>query len=261
LSVADKAARALARRFLRELGKRGARLVVRRITRVALKELAEGLLPKVEQHILEHAEEVVAKATHTVFKAGLGKDQILALIKETIKKGGAPVLSEMSESGAFAFVIEKEFSQEIGSAGQKILRVVVDREGRVVTAFAVNKLLERVAIKGLLVSAQLAVVIFMLSILEAEAEAAESDTRRRYKRIADDQSWFETGLEWLGPFGLFESTLIGLEPNFDQIAARTNLALMAAAKELNRPLTAEEQAVIRQAIYDVWADAVITGRP
>ena len=66
-------AQALARRFIREFGKRGARQVVRRIAATALREMADRLLPKVEKHILEHAEEVVGKATHTVFRAGLGK--------------------------------------------------------------------------------------------------------------------------------------------------------------------------------------------
>lgn len=258
MSLPDQAARALARRFIRELGKRGARLAERKISRQALKRLADGLFPKVEKHILEHAEEVVGKATHSLFRPGMTKDQILALIKDTVKTGGKPVLSEMSESGAFAWVIEKEFGAAIGAAGQKILRVVVDREGRVVTAFVVKDLIKRIAVRGLLVSAQLAVMVFMLTILDEEAQAAEEDTKRRYRRIEDEKSWFETTLEWVGPFGIFDSTLIGLDPNFTKLRARTDRALVEAERELNRSLTGEEVALIRQFIYDIWDESTRT---
>ena len=100
MSGPSRLAQALAKRFVRELGKRGAKLAVRRIARKALKELAEGLPSQVEKHVLQHAGEVMDKVSHTVFKAGLGKNEILALIKETVKTGGHAVLSELSEGVA-----------------------------------------------------------------------------------------------------------------------------------------------------------------
>jgi hypothetical protein len=58
------------------------------------------------------------------------KEKLLDLIKDTVKTGGKPVLSEMSENGKFAWVIEKEFKDAIGEKGQKILRLVIDKEGK-----------------------------------------------------------------------------------------------------------------------------------
>jgi RHS repeat-associated protein len=252
--VAVAAGRALARRFFTELGEKGARMAARRIGRVALRELAEGLLPKVEKHILEHTEEVAGKAVHNLFKSGIGKEEVLTLIKETVKEGGSAVLSQ-SESGGIAFVIEKTFTKEVGSAGQKVLRVVVDKEGKVITAFPVDALLRRIAIRGIQVSAQLAVATFLLTQYEEEAKAAEADTSARVKRIQDSKSWVETGLEWIGPFGIFESSPIGLEPNFSKIGARTAAAVSGAEKELGRPLTAEERGMIQQDIYNIWSEA------
>jgi hypothetical protein len=36
----------------------------------------------------------------------------------------------------------------VGAAGEKVVRVVVDKEGRVITAFPVKSIIERVAIRG-----------------------------------------------------------------------------------------------------------------
>jgi RHS repeat-associated protein len=96
------AARALAKRFFREMGERGARLAARRISRVVLRELAEGLLPKVEKHIMEHTEQVLEKVTHTLFKSGTTKEGILTLIKDTVKTGGHAVLSQSENGGLVA---------------------------------------------------------------------------------------------------------------------------------------------------------------
>jgi RHS repeat-associated protein len=68
--AATMAAKALAKRFFREMGEKLGRLAARRVASVALKELAEGLTEKVERHILEHTEEVAEKATHSLFKSG-----------------------------------------------------------------------------------------------------------------------------------------------------------------------------------------------
>jgi RHS repeat-associated protein len=254
--AATVAAKALAQRFFRELGEKGAKLATRKIGRVALKELAEGLLPKVEKHILEHADEAVGKATHTLFQSGMSKETLLALIKDTIKTGGKPVLSEMSESGKFAWIIEKEFKDKIGEKGQKILRVVVDKEGKLVTAFPVDKLIKRVAIKGIQVSGQLAAVAFLTTLYEKEAQAADADTAARYKAVEDNKSWLETTLEWIGPFGLLDSSSIGLEPNFNQIGARTTDAISDAERELGRELTSDEAELIQKDIYNIWVESL-----
>ena len=249
------AAKALAKRFFAELGLKLGRLAARKVAKVALQELAEGLAAKVEKHILEHTEEVVEKAVNTLFKKSLGKEAILDLIKETIKSGGAPVLSEMSENGKLAWVFEKEFKDEVGVGGQKVLRVVVDKEGKVVTAFAVDSLIKRIAIKGIQVSAELATVAFLTTLYEKEAKAADENTAVRYKRFEESQSTLETVLEWVVPLGLAESSPIALELDFAQISAHSQAAIAEAEHELGRKLDPEEEQLIRQDIYNIWAES------
>jgi hypothetical protein len=219
-----------------------------------LRELAVGLSQKVEKHILEHTEEVLGKASHSLFKSGLGKEGVLTLLKDTVKTGGKAVLSQ-SEGGGLAWVIEKSFSEDVGAAGEKVLRVVVDKEGKVITAFPVKSLLKRVAIQGIQVSAQLAVVAILLTQYEGESQAAEADTAERYKKQEANKSSLETALEWLDPTGLFESSPIALEPNFNKIRERTSEALNQAQTQLGRPLTSDETETIRQDIYNIWSEA------
>jgi hypothetical protein len=257
--AAAAAAKALARRFVREFGKRGAQLITRRVGRAALRELAEGLPAKIEAHILEHADEVLGKAKHTLLKSGITKEELLRLIRETVQKGGKPILSEMSESGQLAWVFEREFKDAVGEKGQKILRVVVDKAGRIVTTFPVDNLLKRLSIRGILVSGQLAAFAFLTILLESEAQAAVADITARRKAFEDSKTWFETGLEWIGPFGIFESSPIGLEPNFDEIRRRTALAIAEATKSLERNLSKEESEVIGREIYNVWQEALFVG--
>jgi hypothetical protein len=90
---------------------------------------------------------------------------------------------------------------------------------------------------------------------EEEAKAAEADTAARYKRIEESKSVLETAIEWLDPIGIFESSLIALEPNFAQIHARQAAAINAAEQELGRSLSQEERDAIQQDIYNIWAEA------
>jgi RHS repeat-associated protein len=252
--VALTAAKALARRLFKELGQDLAKAVTKRIGREAVKRLAEDVSQKALKHALEHTGEVSEKVVHTLFKKGLGKAEIVELIKTTLKKGNAAVLSEISENGKLAFVIEKEFSEQIGSkVEQKILRVVVDKEGNLVTAFPVSKLLQRVSIKGIQVSAQLAAVAAVIAFYESEANAAQKDAEARRKK-AEERNALETVLEWVVPFGLAESSNIAIEPNFSAIRAHTDTAIKEVEAELGRELSAEEKQQIGSDIYQIWVD-------
>jgi len=197
---------------------------------------------------------VAGKAAHSLFKSGATKEGVLTLIKDTVRAGNKAVLSR-AENGGMAWVIEKTFSEEVGQAGEKVIRVVVDKEGRIITAYPVKSLLERVAIKGILVSAQLAVVAILLTHYEEEAKAAEEDTAARYKHLEESKSGLETAIEWLDPIGIFESSTIALEPNFNQIRAHQAAALNQAEQELGRSLSQEERNAISQDIYNIWAEA------
>jgi hypothetical protein len=204
---------------------------------------------------MEHGEEVAGKAIHTMFKSSIGKEEMVALVKQTIEKGGKPVLSEMSENGKLAWVFEKEFKEQIGENGQKILRVVVDKDGKVVSAFPVNSFIKRISTRGILVSAQLATVAVLTTLFESESQAAEADTAARYRALEKSKTKLETTLEWIVPFGLAESSPIALEPNFSAIALRTQAIITQTATDLGRDLTAEEKTEISREVYSIWADA------
>ncbi|XXS87710.1 hypothetical protein WMF28_31315 [Sorangium sp. So ce590] len=104
-------------------------------------------------------------------------------------------------------------------------------------------------------SAQIAAAALLATLYENEAQAADLDTATRYKSAEDEKSWFETALEWAGPFGLLESIPVGLGPNFSKIQDRSAAVISEAENELGRGLTSEEAGVIRQDIYSIWADS------
>lgn len=62
-------------------------------------------------------------------------------------------------------------------------------------------------------------------------------------------------LEWAGPFGLLELSPIGLGPNFSKIQERSAAVISEAEKELGRSLSSEEAGMIRQDVYNIWADS------
>jgi len=255
---AGRIARAASVRVARLFAERGERRAVEAFSRIpqrTLVNLAGELPARVEAHILEHTREIVGKASHTQFARGTSIEKIVELATTTVRSGARPMLS-VADNGALAFVFEHEFPRAIGKDGEKILRVVVDAEGRVVTAFPVEaaKRLASVTVRGISVAAKLAVPLFVSGLAEREAHAATEDARAARAK-ANETSWIENALAFLGPYGILESSPIALEPNFAAISRRAHAALDEAQKSLGRAATADEGRAIRQCIYDIWAKA------
>jgi len=261
-AAARKAAGELARRaaakvtrFFAENGQRQALLALSRIPQRTLAGLGKALPAKVEAHILEHTREIAGKPAHSLFQNGTSIDRITDLVRAALRSGARPILS-ISDNGALAFVVEKEFSNAIGAKGEKGLRLVVDLEGHIVTAFpfALEKKLATLTIRGVTVAASIAPLVFLSALAEAEADEATADADRR-STGAQRSTWTEKVLEFVGPYGIFESSPIAIEPNFIAIKGRTDAALAEARTSLGRELTPDEDQAIRQCVYDVWADA------
>lgn len=257
-ATAGKIARAASGRvgrFFAEKGERQALQAFSRVPQRTLTSLAKTLPARVEAHVLEHTREIVGKPSHTRFLPGMSIEKIADLATTAVRSGARPVLS-VSDNGALAFVFEHEFPDAIGMGGEKLLRVVVDTEGRLVTTFPVDaaKKLAAVSVRGIPVAAGVASAFFVSALAESEAEAATADAVARSAK-ANDASWTERALEFLGPYGIFESSPIAIEPNFVAIRARSQAALEEARKSLGREPTAEERQAIEQCIYNVWADA------
>lgn len=243
-------------RLFAEVGERKAALAFAHVPKRTLTHLAKELPARTEAHILEHTREIIGKPTHTLFSEGTNITEIVDLVRTTIRSGARPILS-VSDNGALAFVFEKEFPKVIGRLKEKTLRVVVDLEGRIVTAFPVafEKKLVPLSIRGISVSASVAPVFFLNALAEEESALAEKDTERR--SAAQSDTWTERVLEFIGPYGLLESSPIAMDPNFRAIRERTAAALDEARASFGRELTPPEQAMIRRCVYNVWADAAL----
>ena len=247
------AASAKVARLFAENGQRQAAMAFSRVPQRTLVHLSETLPKRTEAHILEHTREIVGKPKHTLFNEGTQMPQIVDMMLTTVRSGARPMLS-VSDNNALAFVFEKEFPHAIGTKGERILRVVVDQEGRAVTAFPVQNGLKAMSIRGITVVASLAPVAFVSALAESEREAATADAA---KRSADAQKsgWTEKILSFVGPYGIFDSSPIAIGPNFSEITKRTQAAWAEARASLGRELTTEEQSAIRQCVYDAWASA------
>ncbi len=112
---------------------------------------------QVSKHVAKHGRNIAGKAVHSVFKnpnkikslVTKAADDALALAKansgkaadEVIEGGGVRMARQTTGTpGKFRWVIEKEFKNAIGTKGEKILKIIVDESGRIVTAYPVERL-------------------------------------------------------------------------------------------------------------------------
>ncbi|HVV16447.1 MAG TPA: DUF4157 domain-containing protein [Polyangia bacterium] len=128
------------------------------IMRRAMSWLEKRSAKAISKHIAAHATRNFSKAIHGVFRS---IDKIRPLIGKTLEEGAALAERFAQSSGAeaieqagvkvtrqttgtpgkFRWLIQKQFSKEIGTKGETVLRVVLDTSGRLVTAFPADKLL------------------------------------------------------------------------------------------------------------------------
>jgi RHS repeat-associated protein len=245
-----KAAQKLGGRFFREWGtKQGTRLV-KKGADIAAKRLAKhGIVPDVAKHIADHFKEIPGKVVNSIFTKEYRKtEKIAGLIEETLTKAGRSPLLSRADNGALVWVFEKDFGKAIGKKGDEALsklRVVVDMEGRLVTAFPVDNFLESVAVRGLRVSAKLATALVLLeTVYEGEAEAA-TETKRKFDERNEETAWWEWVLPW-------DVSRLGYEPNFHTIRDRADKAVEKIEKETGVGLSAEEKQQIRKDVEQIW---------
>lgn len=253
-----RAAGAKVARLFAEKGERGARTAVANVQHRALLNVSRTIPARVQAHVLEHTREIVGKPTHTLFREGMSMGEIQTLVRTVVAQRPQPVLS-VSSNGALAFVFEKELPAVIGRSGEKLLRVVVNLEGRLVTAFPVGagSALRSLTVRGLAVAATVAPVLFMNALAESESELAVADAERRSAQAKT--SLFEDAVGLLSPYGVCESTTLGIEPNFGAIRSRSKAALDEARSTLGRELMPDEQHAITQIVTQTWTEAAVGG--
>jgi RHS repeat-associated protein len=256
--VISKAAQALAKKFSDRFEKAAASEAIKIMRQKAIETLEKEGIKAINHgldHLLPEAALSTEKITHTVLKKGMTKETFLELIKTTLKEGGYPVLSREAK-GKFRFVIEKEFKEAIGEEGQKILKVVIDEEGRPITAYAISTFTKKAKVGGIIVEASIAAFIGVLvAIGEKQANAAQSDAAKR-QAIADKNLLSETIIEWFPiPYIDISSSPIAIEPNFSRMREEQQKAVHDVEESLQKTLSFEERQLVMKEVGQIWLDA------
>ena len=178
-----------------------ARTPVEKVLKFGAKWLSKRMIKTVSRHIARHGRMIAGRAIHSVFKSPKKIKQMLELtVKEAAELAGrnarAPAEQVLEEGGLriarqttgtpgkFRWMIQREFKEPIGTRGERILRVILDQSGRVVTAFPA----ERMAALGLSVGGAA-----LLQSRSAEAaEQLRTDAEQRAK-VAEEK---ESELQW-----------------------------------------------------------------
>jgi hypothetical protein len=215
------------------------------------------------KHIGKHVRRIAKKPKHSVFKyprkaKGMLERAVNEAInvaskhaskptKELLEEGPIKILRQSTPApGKFRWVVQKAFQQDIGTKGERFLRILIDQSGRIVTAYPTDELLA----VGLGVGA--------LELLDAStAEAAEKDSSRSAREGAkkSDFSWSEfapiIGDLWGGSLNEGEDD----DLRRDREQAAEVLATIAAIEEVEkRSLSATERCDIEEAFHSAVSD-------
>jgi hypothetical protein len=240
---------------------------VEKVLKFTAKYLAKRTSKTVSKHVARHARRIGGRAIHSVFKQPKKiKIMIEGAVREATelaaKHAKLPATSALREGaitvarqttgtpGKFRWVVEKTFGSEIGTAGERILRIIIDQSGRVVTAFPTDRL---IAI-GLAAAA--------LNVFgERSAAAAEKAHAYAAKDAAkeDDVSWWEfvpvIGDLWGGELNAGEDDLLRRDRELNKDILET---IAAIEEEEKRSLNPEERKVVEDTFRAAIAAPLMT---
>lgn len=228
---------------------------VEKVLKYAAKWLAKRETKTLSKHIAKHARRIAGKAIHSVFKhpkkiktlvegavreaTALAAKHATKPVTEVIEEGGIRMVRQVTGTpGKVRWVVQKTFSDAIGTRGERILRIVIDQSGRVVSAFPSDRL---IAI-GLGVGA---VEVFG----ERSADAAERAHRDAERDAAKEDSWSLwdfvpfIGDIWGGDVNAGESEELRCE---DELRKDIQDAIAAVEAEEARKLIPEEREVVEE---------------
>jgi hypothetical protein len=149
----------------------------------------------VSKHIAKHARNIAGKAIHSVFKSPKNiKSMLQGAVKEAaelaarhpkipvthvLEEGGLKIARQSTGSpGKFRWVVQKTFGKAIGTKGEKILRIIIDQSGRIVTAFPTDRLIALgISIGAIELLSERTAEAGTTVRKMAEAEAAREDER------------------------------------------------------------------------------------
>jgi hypothetical protein len=131
--------------------------VAEKVLRFGAKWLSKKSVNTISKHIARHTRRIAGRAIHSIFKS---PRKVKPLVEQTVKEAielaakhptapaeqvleGAGLRITRQAAGApgkFRWLVQKEFKEAIGTKGERVLRVILDQTGRVVTAFPADRL-------------------------------------------------------------------------------------------------------------------------
>lgn len=224
--------------------------------------LARRSVNTLSKHVARHGRRIAGRAVHSIFRnpreikslvsravqdaARIARSQATKGVDEILEEGGVRVMQQGTRTpGKFRTVVEKDFGSPIGTRGERILRVVLDQSGRVVTAFPVDRFL------GIGLGA-IAVGIFTANTAEA-AEQSRAMIEAHENRPTDwGEVAFELAIDVLSlgllsssPANEGEDLMLALDRIVDQ-ATQDTIREIEAAEGIS--LTQEQKEAIRDLV-------------
>ena len=131
--------------------------IAEKILKFAGKQLEKRVIKTVSKHIARHARRIAGRAIHSVFRnpreirsllevavreaTAIAAKHPTAGTQHIIEEAGIRITRQATGTpGKFRLVIQKVFNKEIGTQGERVLRLVLDQTGRIVTAFPADRL-------------------------------------------------------------------------------------------------------------------------
>ena len=184
------------------------------------------------KHIAAHTRRNFGKAIHTVFRS---INDIRPLIDKTLKEGveltehfakssgiemveraGVRLTRQTTRTpGKIRWLLQKEFRSPIGTAGERVLCVVLDMSGRLVTAFPADKLLVIFGVVG--ASQFIDSVANAAETVAVEAERLAALEERQRARIDIQEFLPIVGDLWGGRLNEFEDLELAFDAWVDAV--------------------------------------------
>ena len=166
-------------------------------------------------------------------------------VQDVIEQGGVRIFQQTGRiPGKVRTVIEKDFGRVIGTKGERVLRVIIDQSGRVVSAFPVDRFMAMGLSAG---------IISFFGESTASANEQVREQIEAYENRPTD--WAGEIIDLLNPLGpagtLNEGEDLGLE--IDAIIYQTTEKVIREIEEAEKFTLGPEQ---RRAIFELVQVAV-----
>ena len=217
----------------------------------------------ISKHIARHGRRIGGRAVHSIFRnprqirnlvsrtareaTEIARNATVHGAEDVIEQGGVRIFQQATRTpGKYRLIVEKQFSREIGTQGERILRIVIDMSGRIVTAFPTDRFLA------------IGLGIGALNVFsESTAEASEKIRSRIEAEENRPVDWVGEIIDFLNPLSggtLNEGEDLMLD--IDRIIRQTTFDVIQEIEETEQMSLGQEQ---RNAIRDLVAAAIGTG--